>query len=418
MNIAVTVREASERILAGVRTLDPEYVPLRDALRRVLASDVYSPIEHPPWDNSSMDGYALHAADIEHATQSAPVRLPVRETVRAGQRAAVPLSRGSAIRIMTGAPVPVGADSVIRVEDTDGGEHTVAIRDGRDAHRNIRPRGEDLRVGDLAMASGTVIGAAHVGLLASVGRGSVPVVRRPRVAILASGDELVDVDRFDLVERGDRIVSSNSYTIAAAAREAGADVVELGIVEDSPTEYESRLSAAAGCDLLVTSGGVSVGAFDFTKDVLRAMGADLQLWRVRMRPGAPLGFGMLRGMPWLGLPGNPVSAMVTFELFGRPLIRKQLGATALFRRVIDVQALDDITIGAPLTHFMRAIIDWPAGGPVARLTGAQGSGLLTSMARANGLLIVPAERPVIRAGESLAAMMLAEEGHMSRTFDV
>jgi molybdopterin molybdotransferase len=416
--MAVTVAEASERILAAVRPLGIERVSLRAALGRVLGEDVLSPIEHPPWDNSSMDGYAVRSADVIGATGKTVVALRVIETVRAGQRPTQSLAPGTAIRVMTGAPIPVGADGVIRVEDTDGGVETVVIRDARDAGQNVRPRGEDLQIGGIAVARGTVLGPAHIGVLASVGCGAVPVQRMPRVAVLSSGDELVDLDQYDLVQRGERIVSSNSYTIAAAARAAGADVVELGIVADDPGEYERRLAQAVGCDLLITSGGVSVGAFDFTKDVLHSLGADLQLWRVRMRPGAPLGFGMLGEMPWLGLPGNPVSAMVTFELFARPLIRKQLGAASIFRRAIDVRVREDVALAAPLTHFLRGVVEWDENGPWARLTGPQGSGLLTSMARANALLVIPPERALVRAGGTVRALLLGEDGLSSPTLDL
>ena len=412
------VLEASKRILEGVAPLDVEHVPLRDALGRVLAGNVLSPIEHPPWDNSSMDGYAVRAADVVNASAGRPVVLPVLETIRAGQRPSRTLEPRAAIRIMTGAPIPPGADSVIRVEDTDGGETTVAISDARDAGRNVRPRGEDMRVGSLAVAGGTVLGPAQIGVLASVGCGQVPVHKKPRVAVLASGDELVDVDRFDEVLRGDRIVSSNSYTIGASAREAGADVVALGLVRDDPAEYAERVKAAAGCDLLITSGGVSVGAFDFTKDVLRSLGAQLHLWRVRMRPGAPLGFGTLGAMPWLGLPGNPVSALVTFELFARPLIRTLCGEAAVFRRTIDVRTRVDIALAAPLTHFMRAVVDWESDGAWARLTGPQGSGLLTSMSLANALLVVPPERMTVAAGDPLRAILLGERALASTVLNV
>ncbi|HEX8945256.1 MAG TPA: gephyrin-like molybdotransferase Glp [Gemmatimonadaceae bacterium] len=414
--MAFSVHEASDRILAGIRALDSERVPLREAAGRVLAEDVSSPIDHPPWDNSSMDGYAVRAADVAFATEAKPVTLFVLETVRAGQRPTQSVVARTAIRVMTGAPIPDGADTVIRVEDTDGGEKKVVIRDARDAGRNVRPRGEDLRAGALAVPRGTRIGPAHLGVLASVGCALVPVHRRPRVAVLASGDEIVDVDQFDAVRRGDRIVSSNSYTIAAAARAAGADVVDLGIVGDDPVAYEERIGAARGCDLLVTSGGVSVGAFDFTKDVLRSLGAELHLWRIRMRPGAPLGFGTLDGMPWIGLPGNPVSAMVTFELFARPLIRRQHGEMKIFRRALDVRTEDDIALAAPLTHFLRVIVDWDGDTPVARLTGPQGSGLLTSMARANALLVVPPERQLVRAGEMLRAILLGDDALSSDVF--
>ena len=413
-----SVHEALEQILSGIEPLAVEHVPLRASLGRVLAEDIRSPIEHPPWDNSSMDGYAVRADDVATASATAPVRLRVLETVRAGQRPTRSIEASTAIRVMTGAPVPDGADTVIRVEDTDGGLDNVEIRDVRDLRRNVRPRGEDLRVGEVAVTAGTAIEAAQLGVLASVGAGTVPVYRRPRVAVMATGDELVDIDGFDAVRRGDRIVSSNSYTLMAAAQAAGADVVDLGIVEDDRAAYRERLTRAVGCDLLVTSGGVSVGAYDFTKDVLRELGVDLRLWRIRMRPGAPLGFGMLGAMPWLGLPGNPVSAMVTFELFGRPLIRRQLGHARIFRPAIDVRTRDDITLAAPLTHFFRAIVEWDASGAAASLTGPQGSGLLTSMARANALLVVPPERMTVKRGETLRALLLGETGYASATFDI
>ncbi len=406
--MAYSVREASERILSAVAPLAPLEVPLRDALGLVLAEDVVSPIEHPPWDNSSMDGYAVRATDVVRASKDAPVVLPVLETVRAGQRPTRSVESGTAIRVMTGAPVPDGADTVIRVEDTDGGETRVSIRDARDAGRNVRPRGEDLQPGTIAVAAGSVIGAAQLGVLASVGAATVQVHRRPRVAVLASGDELVDLDRFDEVRRGDRIVTSNSYTIGANVVAAGGEAVDLGIVRDDPASYAERMAGARGCDLLITSGGVSVGAFDFTKDVLKSLGAELHLWRVLMRPGAPLGFGTLHGMPWLGLPGNPVSAMVTFELFARPVIRRLRGERQVFRRPIEVRVRDDVTIGAPLTHFMRVIVEWDGDEAWARLTGPQGSGLLTSMSRANALLIIPAERPTIRAGDRAHVLPIGE----------
>jgi len=418
MASAYSVQEASDTILSGIAALGTEHVSLHDAFGRVLAADIVSPIEHPPWDNSSMDGYAVRAMDVASANSAQPVALPVLETVRAGQRPSRPLDPGSAIRIMTGAPIPDGADTVIRVEDTDAGDTTVVISDARDAGRNVRPRGEDLRVGAIAVSRGTVIGPAQVGVLASVGCASVPVHRRPRVAVLASGDELVDVDRFDEVRRGDRIVSSNSYTIATSVREVGGEVVDLGIVPDDPGAYAERLTAAAGCDLLITSGGVSVGAFDFTKDVLQSLGAELHLWRVRMRPGAPLGFGVLGTMPWLGLPGNPVSTLVTFELFARPLLRKQRGESTVFRRTIDVRTRDDISLAAPLTHFMRVVVEWDADGAWARLTGPQGSGLLTSMSIANALLIVPPDRMVVRSGESLRALLLGERALSSAALGI
>lgn len=407
--MALSVLEASERILAGIAALEPERVSLAKGLGRVLASDVRSTIASPPWDNSSMDGYAVRASDVAAASGHDPVVLPVLETVAAGGRATKALTPGTAIRIMTGAPLPEGADTVIRVEDTDAGAERVSIRDARDAGRNVRPRGEDLRPGDLAVAAGTVLGAAHLGVLATVGAAEIAVHRRPRVAVLTTGDELVDVDRFDEVRRGERIVSSNGYALRAGVESAGGDVVDLGIAADDRGVLESKIRGAAGCDLLITSGGVSVGEFDYTKDVLQSLGGTLDLWRVRMRPGAPLGFGRLGAMPWLGLPGNPVSSMVTFELFARPVIRRLRGERRVFRRPVVVRVDEDISLAAPLTHFFRVMVDERDGKLHARLTGPQGSGLLTSMARANALLIVPSERMTVRAGEVLHALPLDSE---------
>jgi len=406
----LTVEEASARILADIVVLDIEQIPLRNALGRVLASDVRSPLSLPPWDNASMDGYAVHADDVRSASETAPVALPVLETVAAGGRATRALPRGAAIRIMTGAPVPQGADSVVRVEDTDRGVDRVVIRDARDAGRNVRPRGEDLEEGAVAVAAGTTIGAAQLGVLASVGAATLDVHRLPRVAVLATGDELVDVDNFDAVQRGERIVSSNSYTLRAAVTAAGALPLDLGIAPDDPEELRRRLDGARSCDLLVTSGGVSVGEFDHTRQVVQDLGGELKFWRVSMRPGAPIGFGALGALPWIGLPGNPVSTMVTFELFVRPAIRKLRGERRVHRRTVSVRVGERVTTNAPRTHFMRAIVEASESGElVARLTGPQGSGLLTSMARANALLIVPAECSELAEGALARAIMLADD---------
>ncbi|HEX7019621.1 MAG TPA: gephyrin-like molybdotransferase Glp [Gemmatimonadaceae bacterium] len=416
--MSLSVSEASARILAGIGALPSERVSLERALGRVLAVDVRSTIAHPPWDNSSMDGYAVRATDVAGANADRPIVLPVLETVAAGGRASSALRPGTAIRIMTGAPLPDGADTVIRVEDTDGGAERVAIRDPRDAGRNVRPRGEDLQPGATAVSAGTLLGPAHLGVLASVGAAMVDVHKRPRVGVLTTGDELVDVGEFDQVERGERIVSSNSYTLGAGVRTAGGDVVDLGIARDDRAELESRLRAASGCDLLITSGGVSVGEFDYTKAVLQSLGGTLDLWRVRMRPGAPLGFGRLGGMPWLGLPGNPVSSMVTFELFARPVIRRLRGERRVFRRPIVVRTDEALTLAAPLMHFMRVIVEERNGELHARLTGPQGSGLLTSMARANALLIVPPERTTVGSGEVLHALPLDNESWNSERLEL
>ena len=411
---SLSVDEARSAVVADFQPLASELVELEAALHRVLATDVVSPVSLPPWNNSSMDGYAVRGAEVASASAASPVVLPVIETIAAGGVAHQPLAPGTAMRIMTGAPIPEGADSVIRVEDTDGGEQRVAIRDARDAGRNVRPRGEDVGEGEVALSAGTPIGAPQLGVLASVGAREVAVHRKPLVAVLSTGDELVDVNDFAQVVAGRRIVSSNSYTLRAAVTAAGAEVLDLGICPDDRDALRARLEEAstARCDLLLTSGGVSVGAFDFTREVLSTLGATMHFWRVRIRPGGPLGFGRLGAMPWLGLPGNPVSAMVTFELFARPAIRRLRGEQAIFPRPLSVVIDEEVSIGAPLTHFLRAVLTTDDRGQVhARLTGPQGSGLLTSMARADALLVVPLEqfgRGPVASGSTLHALPLGE----------
>lgn len=403
----LSVGEASRHMLADIAALGAEPVPLHDALGRVLAADVVSPVSLPPWDNASMDGFAVRAADVAGASAERPRELRVVETIAAGQRGTRIVGAGEAARIMTGAPVPDGADSVVRVEDTDAGAGRVAIRDGRDAGRNIRRRGEDVRAGVRVLSAGTAIGAAHAGVLASVGCGEPLVHRRPRVAILATGDELVALDGFDAVRSGDRIVSSNSYSLDAAVRAAGGIPVSLGIAPDDPAALAERLRGAAGCDLVLTCGGVSVGDFDYTRRVVEALGGELSLWRVRMRPGAPLGYGRLFGAPWLGLPGNPVSALVTFELFARPILRTLAGHRRPHRRVVPVTLRDDVQITPPLTHYLRAVLDVARDGALhARLTGPQSSGMLTSMAAADALLVVGGEAGTVRDGTVVPALLL------------
>ena len=408
------VGEAARRIVATVAPLPPAPVALADTLGLVLAEDVRSPIALPPWANSAMDGYAVHGEDVAHASPAHPVALPVSETIAAGAFASRALRRGEAMRIMTGAPLPEGSDTVVRVEDTDGGVDTVVIRNSRDRGRNVRARGEDIREGDIVARRGEAIGPALIGVMASVGAASVMAHPRPRVAILGSGDELVDLDRFDEVRAGRRIVSSNSYTLHALVRTAGATPMPLGVARDTPGALREKLEMALASDLIVTSAGVSVGEHDYTRQVLDEMGAEMGFWRVRMRPGAPLGFGILRGIPWIGLPGNPVSAMVTFELFVRPAIRRLMGHELLFPALTTVTVSERVTTNARLTHFLRAIITTGAGGErVARLTGPQGSGILTSMAMANALLVIPEDRQSVEAGERLLALPLRDEARVA-----
>jgi molybdopterin molybdotransferase len=415
----LSVQEAAERIAAAVAPLEAVRAPLATSLGGVLAEDIVSPITLPHWDNSAMDGYAVFGDDVRGATGSAPIELPVVGSIAAGAFASRPLARGEAMQIMTGAPLPAGADTVVRVEDSDGGSARVRILKDRDLRKNVRHRGEDVHEGAVAIPAGTAIGAAQIGVLASLGFAEVPMHRRPRVAILGSGDELVDLDGFAEVRAGRRIVSSNRYTLDALVRLNGGEPISLGHAPDSLDAVRGLLLRAVDArpDLIVTSAGVSVGEHDHTRTAIEALGTALDFWRVRMRPGAPLGFGRVRGIPWIGLPGNPVSAMVTFELFVRPALRRLLGHRAVHRRPVPVTLEEPVSIGAALTHFYRAIVTTADDGTLtARLTGPQGSGILTSMSLANALLIVPEDRSSVEAGAQLSALLLGEGAAASERF--
>lgn len=415
----LNVTEAVARVADDVAPLGVEHVPLRDALGRVLAADARAPYTLPVCNNSAMDGYAVRGDELAGASAEAPREFRVIETVAAGQFPTRTLTAGEATRIMTGAPLPMGADTVVRVEDTDGGVEVVRAVNDRDVRKNVRPRGEDFREGDAVLQAGEPIGAAQIGVLASLGMATVPVHRAPRVAILGSGDELVDLDAFDQVLAGEKIVASNSYTLDALVRTAGGIPVPIGNARDTAESMREYFAKAveARPDLIVSSAGISVGEFDYTRDALGALKAELKFWKVRMRPGAPIGFGAVAGIPWIGLPGNPVSVMVTFELFVRPAILRMLGHTRLHRRPVPVTLEEPVQIGARLTHFLRAIVTvQPSGALTARLTGPQGSGILTSMARANALLVVPEDQPSHAAGAQLSALLLTPSAQLAESF--
>jgi molybdopterin molybdotransferase len=407
--------EAARAILAAIAPLPAEAVPLSDALDLVLAEDVTSRIDLPPWDNSAMDGYAVRSADV--AAGGPPVDLTVIETIPAGGFPAKLIGPGECARIFTGAPLPEGADGVIRQEDAtplEGGGR-VRINDLRDAGKNVRYRGEDIRKGAAVLGAGTLLGPAQLGVLASIGTAHAPVHRRPVVAFMGSGDEIVDLDRGDEVLAGRKIASSNTYTLSGLIRREGAIPLNLGIARDDPADIRRRLeplTQVRSADLVVTTAGISVGEHDHMRGVFEALGGRLDFWRIRMRPGAPVGFGTLHGVPWIGLPGNPVSAMVTFELFVRPAIRKLMGHATFFRRTVGVRVTERLHYPPRLTHFLRALVTERDGTLEARLTGPQGSGILTSMAKANALLVLPAERDEVEPGETLQAIRLDETGHV------
>jgi molybdopterin molybdotransferase len=403
----IGVREAMDRIVAGVPLLDAEEVPLADALGRVLAADVDSPITLPARTNSAMDGFAVRASDVRGATRTSPRRLAVIEEVQAGRAPSQALGPGQATRVMTGAPLPEGSDGVIRQEDTVFSGDAVMITDDRDAGRNVRFAGEDLQRGKRVLDAGTVLGPAPLGVLASMAMARVRVRRRARVGILASGDEVVDLDRAAEILAGTKIASSNSYTLDALIRLAGAVPVNLGIAADTRASVREHLERGVGlCDLLVSTAGVSVGAYDHLRPVLEEMGCRMIVTKIRMRPGSPTSFGVLGPVPWIGLPGNPVSTMVCFELYVRAAILKMQGHTLLYRRTVPAVTEDMLKTPGRLMHFLRAVVRETPEGYRARLTGPQGSGILTSMAKANALLIVPEEADEVPPGTTLSALLL------------
>jgi len=407
----LSAAEAARRILDDVRRQPALRVPLDDALDSVLAEDVVSPIDIPAWTNSAMDGYAARGEDVRGASAERPVRLRVIEQLPAGTFPTRALGPGEVARIFTGAPLPEGADTVIRQEDTDEGADTVTIVKDRDVGVNFRRTGEDIRRGATVLTAGTALGPAHLGVLASLAVAHPLVYRRPRVAILGSGDEIVDVDRPEEILSGRKVASSNTHTLAALIRLSGGEPVNLGIARDTPESLREHLRRALDCDLLVTTAGISVGEHDYVRSVLDELGAEQRFWKLRMRPGAPVGFGLLAGIPWIGLPGNPVSTMVTFELFVRPAIRKMCGHALPFRRSVPVRTAEPISLKPKLQHFLRAVVRETAGGPETRLTGPQGSGILTSMVLANALLVIPEGQFDTPAGALVQAIRLDDPVH-------
>ncbi|MCL0102519.1 molybdopterin molybdotransferase MoeA [Dehalococcoidia bacterium] len=410
----ISVEEALEKILSNVSVLEPEEKPILDSLGQVLAEDVCSDIDVPPLDNSAMDGYAVQWEDIRGATISQPRTLSVIGEVAAGyisDRTVVP---GTAIRIMTGAPVPAGADSVVQFEDTDeevrkaAGKPLDEIGIGREVVKgsNIRRAGEDITRGSLVLASGMVLRPQEIGVLASLGRANVLVIRRPTVAVLATGDELVEVGR--PLPPG-KIYNSNTYSIATQVRRYGAIPHILGIATDEKQELMEKITRGMDSDLLITSAGVSRGDYDIVKDVLAELG-EISFWTVRMKPGKPLAFGILAGngkkVPHLGFPGNPVSSMIAFEQFARPAILKMLGKTNLAKPTVSAISESRIENANGRRIFARAIVRKRDGRYFACVAGPQGSGILTSMSGANGLLVVPEDVGIIEVGDEVSVQML------------
>jgi molybdopterin molybdotransferase len=420
----ISVEEALEKILSYIEVLEPEEKHILECLGQVAAEDIRSPFAVPPLDNSAMDGYAVRAESLAGASQESPRLLKVVGEVAAGTVSKKIVGLGEAMSIMTGAAVPESADTVVPFEETDEEERRrsgvplseIGIRWALPQGRNIRRAGEDIRRGDLLVRSGTVLRPQEIGVLASIGQARLKVIRRPVVSILATGDELVDIDQ--PLPFG-KIHNSNTYSLATQVQRYGGIPKILGIAPDNVKELSSKIHEGLDSDMLITSAGVSQGYYDVVKEVLAQEG-EIAFWTVRMKPGKPLAFGIFRGekagvrkggVPHLGVPGNPVSSMIVFELFARPAILKMMGKQIFAKPTIQAVLEDGIKNDDGRRIFARVTVTRREGQYFARTTGAQGSGILTSMIRANGLAIVPEEVAEVKPGEVLPVMMLdwAEE---------
>jgi molybdopterin molybdotransferase len=382
----IPVEEALDRILSRVVPLGHEHVEIVSCLGRVLAEEVRGVDDVPPWPNSYVAG-----------------------RVAAGAPVARPLEAGEAYRIFTGAPMPEGADAVVPQEDVRQEATAMLLERPVESGAYVRPRGEDLAAGDVVLRPGRVVGAADVGLLATVGRTRATVVRRPSVGILSTGDEIADLGR--PIEPG-QIRNSNTYSLMAQVTEAGAEPLNLGVARDALADIEARLRWGLGCDLVLSSAGVSVGEHDFVKAALTNLGAEQHLWLVDMRPGKPIAFATIpqaegRAVPVFALPGNPVSAMVTFELFVRPALLKMAGHAVLDRRRVRATALAPIANPGRRRGYLRVTLTSMEDGYGARLTGEQGSGILRSMVAAHGLAVVPGDT-TIPTGKPVTVIVLRE----------
>ncbi len=399
---SVEMAAARTLILDEIQPLGAENQALRGAVGRVLAEELRASRSIPPLDNSAMDGFAVRAEDIA----TVPVTLRVVEDLPAGRWTDRKIGPGEAARIMTGAAIPDGADTVVMIEDTEPTTTQVRVNRSLPFGANIRRAGSDVSPGALVATAGTLINPSLVGMIAALGRTSVSVISRPRVAVLATGDELVEPDQ---LEDDGRIVTSNSYTLCATLERMGIEPIYLGIAKDEPEIIRDAFLRGLRADVVVSTGGVSVGDRDWIKQVLADLGGELRLWRVKMKPGAPLAFVTIDGRPVFGLPGNPVSSLVTFEQFVRPALLKMMGHRALYRPVEPV-VLDDV-YDKPTgrMHFVRVMLDRQPDGLHARLTGDQSSGVLLSMVQADGLAIVSAETTHLPAGTTVPVQILSRE---------
>ncbi len=401
----ISVEEALERVLAAVAPLGEEQLLLDAAAGHVLAVPVVAARALPPWDNSAMDGYAVRASDAALATGDDTPGLPVVATVAAGHSPA-PLEAGTAVRIMTGAPLPRGADAIVMKEDAHEQDGRVRFTKAPGPQAHVRRAGDDIAHGDTALAAGTLLGPGEIGLAAALGRTVLVVHRRPRVAILSTGDELVAPDR---APGPGQIVGSNAWALAAQCREAGAIPVVLPFAADTPDAIRAAFTSALRCDAVVSSGGVSVGEFDHVRDVLDSLGVKQEFWRVAMKPGKPVAFATRGEVPIFALPGNPASSMVGFELFVRPALRRLQGMSgdALLRPRAPVLLDTALRHDGGRRHFARARVRRDGVVLHASPQSRQGSGMLRSMVGINALLDVPGDAGALEPGSTLDAILLA-----------
>ena len=397
----LTYTEAVAQILARVQALPPTDTPLLDALGRVLAEDVVSSHAIPPFANSAMDGYAVRAADITTATARSPVSLPVAAEVAAGDTTVQPLAPQTAVRIMTGAPLPAGADTVVPVEDTETHGLQVLIHEAYALGRFVRDAGEDVESGTVVVTQDSPLGAAEIGMAASTGRRTLRTYPRPRVAVISTGDELIEPG--SSLQFG-QIYNSNAYALAAQVIEAGGRVVQRRHARDTPEALRAAFDACTETDVILTSGGVSVGDHDHVKAVFAERGV-LDFWRVAIRPGKPLAFGQWDQIRFFGLPGNPVSSMVTFELFVRPALLKMQGRTDLFRPMVQARLTADARHEPGRQSFQRAFVTQEDGHYHVTPFSGQGSHQMRGMVGANALLILPEHITLIRSGEFVSVLL-------------
>lgn len=401
----ISVESALETILKEIRPLGLESTDINSALGRVLGEDIAARGGNPPWDNSAMDGYALRAADVKGASNDKPAKLSVIYDLPAGSVGHAPVGPGQAVRIMTGAPIPEGADAVVMVEKTESGDGFVLIKTEAKTGENIRRAGEDFKAGDVVVKKGSLIRPAEVSMLATVRVPFVLVHKRPRVAVISTGDELCDIN--ELPPSG-KITNSNGYALAALVAASGAVPIQLGIARDSKESLRQKLTAALSADCIISSGGVSVGDYDFVKDVLKDMGSSMIFWKVAMKPGKPLAFGVIGGKPAFGLPGNPISSMVAFEQFVRPTLMKMAGRTGLYRQTFSATLTKDIKIKPGRMNFIRAELTLSEKGLSVTPLDGQGSGMIMTMVRANSFVIVPQDSSGFKEGETVKVQFFDE----------